>query len=416
MGRLGFLSAILALLLVVVIAGKSESNSTSPSNVPAPLGQSTTLATPDNGSNKTKDGLGQGYGGHRRNNDYDHKKHRGGYRRRHDDEYDAFPYSKPYFDTHYCSVHGSFRLSYNEKYEKKEYEGGNKGYQQQQGGYGNNAGSYGNNGGSYGNNGGSYGNNGGSYGKNEGSYGKNEGSYGNKGGYEHKEKHRYVRKITRQYCRYAAAWSEKACKFCCKVVARSAYTNPDDIIAAIFSFDPANPSSGGYGVESYGNHHDNSNEYGHDKSYENHREGGYGNQGGYENQGGYGNQGGYENQGNYNQGGGNNYGGGQSYGQQQNYSPPQYGNGPYRSKRNAGYSQAPAPAYGSPPPAQSYDQYQQPPADQYQAPADQYTAPSDQYSATPDAYSTKPDQGNKYENSANAMNQCVCCAPKHRYY
>ncbi len=34
---------------------------------------------------------------------------------------------------------------------------------------------------------------------------------------------------TRQYCRYAAAASSRACHFCCRVVARSANTSPVSI-------------------------------------------------------------------------------------------------------------------------------------------------------------------------------------------
>jgi hypothetical protein len=294
-------------------------------------------------------------------------------------------------------------LSFNEKVEKKESSYGANNQQS----YGTNQQSYGDNQQSY--DGESQGNNyntgGNSYGqasspaaygsgpyrskRNSGGYGSSAPSYDQNrqqgGGYEErssykKEKTHFVRKVTRQYCRYAAAWSEKACKFCCKVVARSAYTNPDDIVAAIFSFDPADPASGGAGIERY---HDKPNEY--EKSekpkYEENREG-------------YGQAQGYNAQSEY-ESGGNSYG--------QAPSQASYGQAPYRSKRNSEYSAAPT--YGSSAPVQSYSQ-----------PVDQYQPQGDQYSATPEAYSTKPDYGNEYENNAKAIKQCVCCAPKQRYY
>lgn len=167
-----------------------------------------------------------------------------------------------------------------QQYDQQQYgNGGQQQYDQQQ--YGGNQGGYGNGGQQYDQQ---------QYGGNQGGYGKPSNGYGDRSSY--KDKPHYVRKITRQYCRYAAAWSEKACKFCCKVVARSAYTNPvsffitynycadvqDDIIAAIFSFDPAHPGSGGAGVEKYG-HKDE--KYGHKDKYQSNE---YGGQGGYENQ------------------------------------------------------------------------------------------------------------------------------------
>lgn len=53
---------------------------------------------------------------------------------------------------------------------------------------------------------------------------------------------------TRQFCRFTAATSQKACHFCCRIVARSANTSPDDIVSAIFKFDPAYPSANGAGI------------------------------------------------------------------------------------------------------------------------------------------------------------------------
>uniref|UniRef100_A0AC34Q2S9 Uncharacterized protein n=1 Tax=Panagrolaimus sp. JU765 TaxID=591449 RepID=A0AC34Q2S9_9BILA len=113
------------------------------------------------------------------------------------------------FDTvsgNYCSVHGSFALALSR-------DGGNDGY-----------------------------------GNNDGGYGNRDGGYGNRdGGYGHD--HDRSRYFTRQFCRYSAAHSHKACSFCCRVAARVINTSPDDITSAIFSFDPVNPTGSGAGAD-----------------------------------------------------------------------------------------------------------------------------------------------------------------------
>ncbi|KAI6214531.1 hypothetical protein M3Y94_00279200 [Aphelenchoides besseyi] len=360
-----------------------------------------------------KEGPGKGYGhengrryrGRHEDHDYHHSKH----------IVSPFPDVKKYFDTYYCSVHGSFALSFNEKVEDQSYDnsygagnsyssessyGGGNSYGGQEN-YGNNGGYGQSTGGGYGSSGSSYGSSNNQYGSNEG-YGKSDKQYGGgSNGYSERKETKFIRKVTRQYCRYTASWSDKACKFCCRVVARSAYTNPDDITAAIFSFNPSNPAAGGAGIEVaksrdyspaptysptqtlYGDDNNN-NAYNSQGNYNGGGQNGYGqsapgNQGGYEAQtpsynsqsGNYGNQ-------------GSNYGN-QSPGYQQ--PPPSYGNAPqpqYRNKRSNGY---PAPR------------------------AEQY-ADSPSYGGDS---STNYGSESSYED-AKPVNQCVCCAPKHRYY
>uniref|UniRef100_A0A915MVQ6 Uncharacterized protein n=1 Tax=Meloidogyne javanica TaxID=6303 RepID=A0A915MVQ6_MELJA len=112
----------------------------------------------------------------------------------------AFDQNKRHsYDTHYCSVHGSFSLAL--------------------------ATTYGN-----------------EYSSN---YGKDEEGKEYVQSYSPPPQPRYH---TRQFCRFTAANSQKACQICCRIVARSANTSPDDIISAIFKFDPAYPSANGAGI------------------------------------------------------------------------------------------------------------------------------------------------------------------------
>uniref|UniRef100_A0A7E4VCE1 Uncharacterized protein n=1 Tax=Panagrellus redivivus TaxID=6233 RepID=A0A7E4VCE1_PANRE len=57
-----------------------------------------------------------------------------------------------------------------------------------------------------------------------------------------------IRSYSRQFCRYAA-FNYDNCVACCKIAARVANTSPDNISAAIFSFDPLNPVANGAGIE-----------------------------------------------------------------------------------------------------------------------------------------------------------------------
>nr|CAD2148832.1 unnamed protein product [Meloidogyne enterolobii] len=112
----------------------------------------------------------------------------------------AFDQNKRHsYDSHYCSVHGSFSLAL--------------------------ATTYGN-----------------EYSSN---YGKSEEGKEYDQSYSPTPQPRYH---TRQFCRFTAANSQKACQICCRIVARSANTSPDDIISAIFKFDPAYPSANGAGI------------------------------------------------------------------------------------------------------------------------------------------------------------------------
>ncbi|KAI6233684.1 hypothetical protein M3Y99_00882800 [Aphelenchoides fujianensis] len=374
---------LVVLLADLAFAATEDDNSTSTTPVPATSTASVVVVNVP--QNKTKDGVGKGHGhdggrryrGRHEDHDYYHR----------DEAVHPFPDVKSYFDTHYCSVHGSFALSFNEKVEEddsySQSSGGNS-YGAPPSGYGSSSQAYGSGGYSSGGGGG------GSYSSGGGS----SPSYGEDGGYsKRKEKEtKFVRKITRQYCRYTASWSDKACKFCCRVVARSAYTNPDDITAAIFSFDPANPSAGGAGIEVSKSHGSSSAPtYGAppSQSYaqeENYNQGAqYGGQNAYQ-QGG---QQGYEQQ-----NGGANYNQGQyqgapppppTYQQPPPPPPPAYtGNNPqYRSKRSNGYG-FPAP-------------------------------PTEYVGSDATSYSTPGDYENEVE-EAKTVNQCVCCAPKHRFY
>ncbi|CAD5227045.1 unnamed protein product [Bursaphelenchus xylophilus] len=195
---------------------------------------------------------------------------------------------KPLYDTHYCSVHGSFALTFSDLA--------------------------------------------------PGSYNVNQGGYG-------APPAKRNRKYIREYCRFSASRSDIACHFCCQVVARSAYTNKDDIISAIFAFDPANPTSGGAGYPD-------------------------------------------PEQPDYN-----------GYGPP----PPAYG--------------APPPAYGQPPPTPSYGQGAPPP--QYGQQPYRQKRQSDGSPPAPPPGETYPVDSNPpiappTPSPYKPINQCVCCAPKHK--
>ncbi|CAD5220240.1 unnamed protein product [Bursaphelenchus okinawaensis] len=200
---------------------------------------------------------------------------------------------KPLYDTHYCSVHGSFALTFSDV-APGDYNAENQGYAP--------------------------------------------------------PPTKRNRKYIREYCRFSAAQSDKACHFCCQVVARSAYTNKDDIISAIFAFDPANPTAGGAGAPI------SDDSYGH--------------------QPGYG-------------------------------APPPPGNyGP--PPPQPGYGQGPPPpaGYGSaPPPPQQYGAPYRQKRDAEAAPPS--TAP-DSYPVEPEH--PAPAGSTVYK----PINQCVCCAPKYK--
>uniref|UniRef100_A0A914CCD7 Uncharacterized protein n=1 Tax=Acrobeloides nanus TaxID=290746 RepID=A0A914CCD7_9BILA len=155
-------------------------------------------------------GRDEGYDHHRGHDGYDnHPDHY-----RHHEHYNHHGHFS--YDTHYCSVHASFALVLPRD---KDYTPADNNY-----GKDNN-----------------------NYGKDNNNYGKDNNNYGKDDNYGRRSHHH--RFFARQFCRYAATQNHDACKFCCRVAARSANTSPDDIVAAIFAFDPANPTGNGAGYD-----------------------------------------------------------------------------------------------------------------------------------------------------------------------
>lgn len=87
-------------------------------------------------------------------------------------------------------------------------------------------------------------------------YNNNRYAYGQSGKENYDQSDPQRSSLTRQFCRYAAV-SESSCRVCCKIAARSASTSQDEIVAAIFSFDPVNPTANGAGYSPTAGHADN---------------------------------------------------------------------------------------------------------------------------------------------------------------